>query len=132
MRPLSYNDSKVFIMFFSISDRKSFERIETKWVPEVIQSGPKDAPYILVANKVDLRKDANVAKNTKLVTTDEGKAMAKKIGALAYVECSAKTQEGLEEVFQSAVKAAIAPEKLMPEKDLKALQAKKSGGCKNQ
>lgn len=126
------SSQKVFILFFSISDRKSFERIETKWVPEIIQSGPKDAPYILIGNKIDMRKDPIAAKS-KFVTPEEGKAMAKKVGSLCYVECSAKTQEGLEQVFQSAVQAAIAPEKLVPEKELKEMREKKKGsGCKTQ
>jgi hypothetical protein len=47
--------------------------------------------------------------------------MTKKIGGLSYKECSAKTQEGLGEVFQAAIAAVVAPETLefFPEKGKK-------------
>ena len=38
--------------------------------------------------------------------------MTKKIGGISYRECSAKTQEGLGEVFQAAIAAVVAPESL--------------------
>lgn len=41
------------------------------------------------------------------VTTDEGQAVAQKIGALKYLECSAKTGEGVKEVFEHATRAAL-------------------------
>ena len=39
-----------------------------------------------------------------LVTTEEGQVMADIIGAAAYVECSAKTGEGVDQVFSTAVR----------------------------
>lgn len=38
---------------------------------------------------------------------DEGLETAKKIGAVAYVECSAKTHEGLSDVFEVASRWAL-------------------------
>lgn len=41
------------------------------------------------------------------VKSDEGLAMAKKISAVAYLECSAKSQEGVRDVFETATRAAL-------------------------
>ena len=41
------------------------------------------------------------------VKTEEGRAMAEKINAFAYVECSAKNNEGVKEVFETAARAAL-------------------------
>lgn len=94
-------------------------------------------PYIIVGNKVDLRNDPDALNamgiQDKPVTKEEGLSMAKKVGAIAYLECSAKTQEGLGEVFTTAVTAVLEPQKLMPESELKELQKKKRAkGCKSQ
>jgi Ras family protein A len=37
----------------------------------------------------------------------QGQAVAQKIGALMYLECSARTGEGVREVFQQATRAAL-------------------------
>ena len=41
------------------------------------------------------------------VKAEEGRAMADKINAFAYLECSAKSKEGVREVFETATKAAL-------------------------
>ena len=109
MRPLSYTDAKVIIIYFSIADRKSFDKVESFWVPEILKATNGEVPFIVVGNKVDLRDDKKVSKP---VTKLEAQALTKKIGGIAYRECSAKTQEGLGEVFQAAVCSVTHPDKL--------------------
>ena len=41
------------------------------------------------------------------VKPEEGRAMAERINAIAYLECSAKSKEGVREVFESATSAAL-------------------------
>jgi Ras family protein A len=41
------------------------------------------------------------------VTPEEGMGVAQKIGAYKYLECSAKTGEGVREVFEHATRAAL-------------------------
>lgn len=60
----------------------------------------------------DLRNDGNTMKELakmkqKPVTSEEGRAMAEKINAYGYLECSAKTKEGVREVFETATRAAL-------------------------
>lgn len=59
-----------------------------------------------------MRNDPNVVKKkesegVKVVTREKGQAMADKLHARKYVECSARTQEGLKEVFDSAIRCAM-------------------------
>ena len=46
-------------------------------------------------------------RNEEVVTLQEGKQMAKEIGAYSYKECSAKTSYGVQEVFEDAIKASF-------------------------
>merc|ERR1712025_515385 len=112
LRPLSYPDTDVILMCFSIDSPDSLENIPEKWVPEVKHFCP-NVPIVLVGNKKDLRSDAYTIKElsrTKQqpVSYQEGEQMSHRIGAKCYIECSALTKENVENVFQQATRAALA------------------------
>ena len=111
LRPLSYPDTDVILMCFAIDSPDSLENIPEKWIPEVKHFCP-NIPVILVGNKKDLRNDIQTIKelgkrSQKPVTPEEGRVMAEKIKAFQYIECSAKTKEGVNEVFSTATRAAL-------------------------
>jgi len=111
LRPLSYPDTDVILMCFSIDSPDSLENIPEKWTPEVKHFCP-NVPIILVGNKRDLRYDnSTIHELQKMkqepVKTEEGRAMSEKISAFSYLECSAKTKDGVREVFETATKAAL-------------------------
>ncbi|KAG0445014.1 hypothetical protein HPB47_003261, partial [Ixodes persulcatus] len=65
-----------------------------------------------VGNKKDLRNCPDTVEELRErrlspVTYKEGAAMAKKIKAKAYMECSALDKQGVQEVFQRAARLAI-------------------------
>ncbi|KAG7495132.1 transforming [Solea senegalensis] len=94
LRPLSYPDTDVILMCFSIDSPDSLENIPEKWTPELAKM--KQEP----------------------VKPEDGRDMANKINAFGYMECSAKTKDGVREVFEMATRAA-----------LQARRGKKSSKC---
>lgn len=87
------------------------DNVQEKWISEVLHFC-QGVPILLVGCKTDLRYDPKTIEELKRtsqrpVTPDEGQAVAQKIGALKYLECSAKTQEGVKEVFEHATRAAL-------------------------
>ncbi|XP_022784452.1 ras-like GTP-binding protein Rho1 [Stylophora pistillata] len=111
LRPLSYPDTDVILMCFSIDSPDSLENIPEKWTPEVKHFCP-NVPIILVGNKRDLRDDEHVKKELakmkqEPVKHEEGTQMCEKINGYAYLECSAKTKDGVIAVFRTATKAAL-------------------------
>ncbi|EDW02173.1 GH21848 [Drosophila grimshawi] len=56
LRLLSYPDTDVIVMCFSIDQPYSLDNIQDKWIPEVKHFCP-NVPIILVGNKSDLRND---------------------------------------------------------------------------
>ena len=46
------------------------------------------------------------------VSLKEGQALAKQIKAVAYIQTSAKTGEGIEEAFKTALQAAVSPDSI--------------------
>lgn len=115
LRPLSYPDTDVILMCFSVDSRDSLENIQAKWVPEVHHFCP-NVPFLVIATKKDLRNDATVRQQLardkdSIIRPEEGKAMSDTVRAWTYLECSAKTREGVREVFDNATRAALQKKK---------------------
>jgi hypothetical protein len=95
-----------------------------QWVPEIRHHAPSTA-FILVGTKADLREspDWRVKYEADSVNPDEGAAMARKLGAVSYLECSALTQKGLKAIFDEAIRQGLQkkPERVKPTKDKKPI-----------
>lgn len=103
LRPLSYPQTDVFLVCFSVTSPASFENVREKWFPEVHHHCP-GVPCLIVGTQTDLRDDPNVkdklAKQRMApVRKEDGEKMARELGAVKYVECSALTQYKLKDVF---------------------------------
>jgi cell division control protein 42 len=113
LRPLSYPQTDVFLVCFSVVSPASFENVKEKWVPEITHHCPK-TPFLLVGTQMDLRDDGvtmeRLQKNKqKPIAQAQGEKHAADLKAVKYVECSALTQKGLKNVFDEAILAALEP-----------------------
>ncbi|KAG5450025.1 Rho GTPase [Clonorchis sinensis] len=116
LRPLSYPQTDVFLVCFSVANRSSFENAKDKWVPEIMHYCQR-VPFLLVGTQTDLRDSdstvgANRGSKARFITPEEGQKLAKDVQAVKYVECSALTQRGLKTVLDEAIIAALAPPKV--------------------
>lgn len=114
---------------FSVDSPDSLDNVQEKWISEVLHFCP-GLPIILVGCKKDLRYDQRVIEelnktSQKPVTPEQvrqqpnkcvrqlltnrlqGEEIRKKVGAQKYLECSAKTNDGVREVFEHATRAAL-------------------------
>lgn len=121
LRPLSYPQTDVLLVCYSITSPESYDNVQHKWYPELRHHTP-GVPIILVGTKADLRQtnfalpSPLASKGKALLTLQQGEALAKEIAAKKYVECSALTQEGLKKVFDEAIREALAYRKRLHEK----------------
>ncbi|NWS70232.1 RHOB protein, partial [Crotophaga sulcirostris] len=111
LRSVFYNDTDVILMCFSVDRPNSQQSIIDFWLPEIKQFCPT-VPIILVATKIELRGDEGIKKKlstqgNKPFNTTEGKALAARIGAYAYLECSAKTKEGVDAALKIISQCAL-------------------------
>ncbi|KAL6062620.1 Ras-related C3 botulinum toxin substrate 2 [Balamuthia mandrillaris] len=126
LRPLSYPQTDVFLLCFSIVSPPSFENVRAKWNPEITHHCPT-SPKLLVGTKVDLREDKDTLerladKRMAPVSVAQAEQMRKEIGAAKYLECSALTQQGLKSVFDEAIRIVLNP-------PVAKTKQKKSGKC---
>ena len=72
----------------------------------------ENVPLILVCTKTDLREDPQTlslmaAQGQKPISSAEGEAVGREIGAKRYVECSARINSGVKEVFDTAIRESM-------------------------
>ncbi|KAF7623022.1 Rho GTPase Rho3 [Aspergillus flavus] len=106
LRALSYEDTHVIMLCFSVDSPDSFENVASKWVDEISENCP-GVKMVLTALKCDLRKDEFENPNPNAITYEQGLAKAKEIGAVKYLECSAVQNRGIMETFYEAAKVAL-------------------------
>ncbi|MDC6271735.1 GTP-binding protein [Acetobacter pasteurianus] len=127
LRSLSYSDTHCIMLCFSVDSPDSLENVQSKWVGEIADNC-EGVKLVLVALKTDLRDDEDDEDNInagndqhhyqqntnnpyaapkRLITYDEGLAVAKKVGALRYLECSAKKNKRVNEAFSEAARCAL-------------------------
>lgn len=83
-----------------------------------------------MGTKLDLRDDpetvAKLAERKQTpITYSHGTAMARDIGAVKYLECSALTQKGLKNCFDEAIRAVLYPQAVNKKKDKDGKKKKK-------
>jgi len=128
-RKISYPNTDVFVICYAVDSNASFKNVTQKWNLE-IREFSKKAPILLVGTKCDLRDDKDPSKNASLITYEQGAQLAKEIIAIRYMECSAKTQKGLKQVFDEAVRIALRPNSKPTTSSSKpAGKPRKESGC---
>ncbi|GAO18852.1 uncharacterized protein UV8b_01787 [Ustilaginoidea virens] len=129
LRSLSYDDTDLIMLCYSVDSKDSLENVESKWVGEIADNCP-GVKLVLVALKCDLREGNNdddgedgagatlppeVAAIERpsgpLIEYDKGLEVAKRIGASRYLECSAMKNRGVNEAFTEAARVALSVKK---------------------
>jgi Ras-related C3 botulinum toxin substrate 1 len=115
LRPLSYPHTDVFLVCFSVVSPASFAHVRTTWIPEIAQHCP-NAPKILVGTNSELRDDKDTLNNLRAagmepIKLEDAQALVEEIGAVCYLECSARNRTGLDAVFEEAARTVLNPPK---------------------
>ena len=114
--PLSFAQTDVFLLCFSLVRPETLYNIERIWIQEIQEFCP-GKPCLLVGTESELRDDFDSradelrAKGLSPVSKEEGQRMADKIHACCYIECSFSKFINVNEVFHNAVKIALGQDK---------------------
>ncbi|KAI9885054.1 MAG: subunit of TIM23 translocase complex [Watsoniomyces obsoletus] len=115
LRSLSYDDTHCIMLCFSVDSKDSLENVESKWVGEIAENC-QGAKLVLVALKCDLREKgaeddedpaAAARREKEMIDYHQGLEVARRIGALRYLECSAMRNRGVNEAFSEAARVAL-------------------------
>jgi len=118
LRSLSYDDTHAIMLCFSVDSKDSLENVESKWTAEIADNC-QGVKIVLVALKCDLREQDNEDEDSAETTNgaqqekkptisyNQGLEVARRIGALRYLECSAMRNRGVNEAFTEAARVAL-------------------------
>jgi small GTP-binding protein len=87
---------EIILIVYSVTDRNSFEEVNrlfelVKRTKDYIEED-KILPIALIGNKIDLVDE-------RVVSYEEGRNFAKDCGVPIFMECSAKTNENIDQIF---------------------------------
>jgi len=97
--PIYYRDANGALLVYDITDRDSFNKVQT-WVKELRKMLGKDVTLAIAGNKCDLER-------SRVVSIEEAEQYAETVGAKHY-STSAKLNKGLEELFLDLTKRMLA------------------------
>ncbi|KAG5848280.1 rho-related GTP-binding protein RhoH [Anguilla rostrata] len=104
IRPMSYQQADVVLLCYSVANHTSFANVRHKWICEVREHLPQ-VPVLVVATQTDQREMGPHRANC--LSSSEGKRLAQDLRAKGYLECSAISNRGVQQVFECAVRTAI-------------------------
>ena len=113
-----YRGCHVILIVYDVTIRKSFENVTT-WVECVDKFAKTNVLRILVGNKTDLE-------DKRVISKEEGKKLAEENG-LKFYEISAKTMNGLVEMFEDVAKEYV---QIYEQKAIKNFQLRKTKEAK--
>jgi small GTP-binding protein len=98
LRPMYYRGSSGGLLVYDVTRRRTFIVLE-EWLEELHKALGKTIPLILVANKTDLPD--------RVVEPSEGREFADNHN-MPYIESSAKTGEGIIDIFKELAEILVA------------------------
>jgi small GTP-binding protein len=99
LTPMYYQNAQVAILVFDLTRLKSFESLD-QWMEQLNGKRDTDLKIFLVGNKADLIDE-------RAVEEDRAQDFAAKSGAVAYIKTSAKSGEGIIELFTKVAESGI-------------------------
>lgn len=97
-----YKDAHIIILVYDISNEKSFNDIKDIWLKDIETMGEQFKILVLAGNKCDLYENEEIPE-------EKATTFAKEINA-KVIFCSAKTNSGINEMFEYCANAYLDPD----------------------
>lgn len=113
LRHVSYPNTDIFLICFSLISPTSLNNIDKVWLPDIEKHLDGKFKYILVGLKSDLRdnfdshRDEFANQDFEPISKERAEEFKKRIGASEYIECSSSQKYNIKEVFEVAVKIVL-------------------------
>ncbi|CAG5131729.1 unnamed protein product, partial [Candidula unifasciata] len=106
-----YPGTHIFVVCFSVAKPLSLRHVEEVWLPEIRSYAP-NVPFILVGAQADLRsvgviREMLASCGQRPVTTAEAAMVARRVGAVCYIETSPEVEKNVRKLINSAIASVL-------------------------
>jgi small GTP-binding protein len=102
LAPMYYRSSHIAALVYDVTSKPSLDGLED-WNAEIADKAPHNIKVIVVGNKIDLAAD-------RVVSAATAQELSKRLNAVSYVETSAQTGTGIDQLFQGIAALDLAQE----------------------
>jgi small GTP-binding protein len=93
-----YKGAHGIILIYDVTEQKSFDNVKN-WMAQIKEEVSERVSIVLVGNKID-------DEDNRKISTEQGESMAKDY-EIMFFECSAKTGQNIDEIFNNLVKKVV-------------------------
>ena len=116
-----YKGAHGIILIYDVTEQKSFDNVKN-WMAQIKEEVSERVSIVLVGNKID-------DEDNRKISTEQGESMAKDY-EIMFFECSAKTGQNIDEIFNNLVKKVVENFSKSADSGQKLKNKKKKGkGC---
>ena len=105
LAPMYYRSSSVALMVYDVTSKESLDSLDD-WATEISDKAPHNIKFVVIGNKSDMTE-------SRVVSTEEGKIVAQQLHATLFGETSAKTGDGINEIFSKIAELDINQEEII-------------------
>ncbi|XP_034240824.1 GTP-binding protein Di-Ras2-like [Thrips palmi] len=113
MRALSIKKANAFILVFAIDDARSWEEV-ANLRQQILEAREPRVPIVVVGNKVDLDEALENQGQARPIKREITETTARLDWECGYIECSAKGNEGIIDVFKELLNVSKVRYNLSP------------------
>ena len=116
-----YKGAHGIILIYDVTEQKSFDNVKN-WMAQIKEEVSERVSIVLVGNKID-------DEDNRKISTEQGESMAKDY-EIMFFECSTKTGQNIDEIFNNLVKKVVENFSKSSDSGQKLKNKKKKGkGC---
>ena len=119
LAPMYYRSAAVAVLVYDVTSKESLIGLE-EWAAELKDKAPPSIKLVIIGNKTDLDDE-------RCISIQQGKEFADQIGAILHAETSAKTGEGINEIFSKIAELEITQDDIIEKP--RNIQPQDEGGC---